>query len=145
MNDSTTQGQRAEDQAAASNAGAVSGLFRSLTGLIATFIAIARTRLELLTVELQEEVQRAAGLIVWGLVALVVGMMALLLGGLTVVFAYWDTHRVLAALLVTGAFATLALVAAIVFAVKLNSRPRFLDATLSELAKDSQVLQNKLD
>ena len=36
------------------------GLFRSMGNLAATLVGIAHTRLELLTTELQEEVQRAA-------------------------------------------------------------------------------------
>ena len=36
------------------------GLLRSLTRMLATLVALAQTRLELLTTELQEEVQRAA-------------------------------------------------------------------------------------
>ena len=133
-----------QSDTAGSAPGAVTGLFRSLSNLLATIIAIAQTRLELLTTELHEEVQRVAGVVVWGLIALVALMIGLMFGGLTIVFAYWDTNRVLASLLVTVGFVSMAIAAVLVLAVKSRSRPRFLDATLTELAKDSQALKDKL-
>jgi len=134
----------ASSENAAPAPGAATGLFRSLTNLFATLVTLAQTRLELLTTELQEEVQRAAGLIVWAFVALLAGMIGLILGGLTIVFVYWDTHRVLAALLVTASFFAFALVAVLVLVAKVNSRPRFLDATLTELARDSKSLADRV-
>src|SRR5437868_12176705 len=80
------------------------GLFRSLGNLAATVVGIAHTRLELLTTELREEVQRAAQLLLWAAVALLAGMLAAFLGALTVIFYYWETHRLLAALLITSVF-----------------------------------------
>jgi len=121
--------------------GAATGLFRSLRNLLATLLTIAQTRLELLTTELQEEVQRAVGMVVWAFVALVFALIGLLFGGLTIVFAYWETHRVLASILVTGGFLTLAIVAALVLMAKINERPRFLDATLTELSRDREALK----
>jgi uncharacterized membrane protein YqjE len=134
----------APNESAAPAPGAATGLFRSLTNLFATLVTLAQTRLELLTTELQEEVQRVAGLIIWAFVALLAGMIGLILGGLTIVFVYWDTHRVLAALLVTASFFVFALVAVLVLVAKMNSRPRFLDATLTELARDSKSLANRV-
>jgi uncharacterized membrane protein YqjE len=106
-------------------------------------VSIAHTRVELLTTELQEEVQRAAGLVIWAFVALLSAMIGLFLGGLTIVFVYWETNRVLAALLVTGGFFLVAAIAILVLLAKVNSRPRFLDATLTELARDSESLKNR--
>ena len=142
MSDAGDQATEA-DAATPHTGGAATGLFRSLLNLAATLVAIAQTRLELLTTELQEEVQRAAGAVVWALIALLAAMIGLLFGGLTVVFVYWDTHRVLAALLVTAAFVAIALSAVLVLVVKINSRPRFLDATLTELANDAKSMQGK--
>ena len=120
--------------------GAATGLFRSLSNLFATLVTLAQTRLELLTTELHEEVQHAVGVAIWAFVVLLAAMIGLILGGLTIVFVYWDTHRVLAATLVTAAFFAVALVAALVLIAKINARPRFLDATLTELARDSESL-----
>jgi uncharacterized membrane protein YqjE len=71
-------------------------------------------------------------------------MIGLILGGLTIVFVYWDTHRVLAAGLVTAGFFVMAAIAVIVLLAKINSRPKFLGATLTELARDSDALKNRV-
>jgi uncharacterized membrane protein YqjE len=128
-----------------SAAGAATGLFHSLRQLLATMIGIAHTRMELLTTELREEVQSAVGIVIWALVALFTLMIALMLGGLTVVFAYWETHRVLAAALVAASFFALTVVAVIVIVIKVNSNPGFMETTLSELKKDAQALKDKVE
>jgi len=122
----------------------VAGLFHSLNNFIATLVAIAHTRLQLLTTELQEEVQSVGQMLVWSFVALFAAMMALFLGALTVIFVFWDTHRILAALLMTGAFLLIAAIAAIVLWRKVQNRQPMLDATLAELAKDRDQLRARL-
>lgn len=117
------------------------GLFQSLSNFVGTFIAIAHTRLQLLTTELQEEVRQVARLLVWAFIALFAAMMGLLLAALTVIFAFWDTHRILAALLMTGAFVVLAVAAGLVLRMNLRAKPPLLDATLAELAKDRNMLK----
>jgi uncharacterized membrane protein YqjE len=124
--------------------GFATGLFKSITNLASTLVVLAQTRLELLTTELQEEVQRAAGLVVWAFIALLAAMMGLFFGALTIVVVYWDEHRVLAASLITAAFLVFAAIAVLMLVAKANSRPRFLDATLTELAKDADSLKSKL-
>jgi uncharacterized membrane protein YqjE len=120
------------------------GLFHSLSSFVGTLVSVAHTRLQLLTTELQEEVQRAAQLLVWAFIALFAAMMALFLGALTVIFVFWDTHRLLAALLMTGVLLGVALSAALVLRAKLKSRPALLDETLAELAKDRDQLRKRL-
>src|SRR5262245_41930914 len=122
----------------------VAGLFHSLNNFIATLVAIAHTRLQLRTTELQEEVQSVGQMLVWSFVALFAAMMALFLGALTVIFVFWDTHRILAALLMTGAFLLIAAIAAIVLWRKVQNRQPMLDATLAELAKDRDQLRARL-
>ena len=117
------------------------GLFRSLGNLAGTVVSIAHTRLELLTTELQEEVQRAAQLLLWAAVALLTGMLALFVGALTVILYYWDTHRLLAALIVTGVFAASAAVAVGMLFAKLRGKPHMLEGTLTELARDREQLR----
>ena len=81
--------------------GPVRQLIDSVSGLLATVIDIGRTRLELLTVELREELHQTAGLLVLGGVAVLAAAFGVLFAGLAIIFAVWDTHRILAAVLVT--------------------------------------------
>jgi uncharacterized membrane protein YqjE len=128
---------------AAPETGPVSGLFKSLANLVATVIAIAQTRLELLTTDLQEEMHRVAEILVWTLVALLAALIGLFLAALAIIFVFWDTHRLLAAVLVTSAFFVIALGAVVVLRVKIRTKPRMLDATLAELAKDREQLAGR--
>ncbi len=121
--------------------GPIGSLFRSLAKLAATFVAIAHTRLELLTTELQQEMHRVAEIMVWTFIALLAGGIGLFLAALVIVFVFWDTHRVLASVVVTGSFFTIALVAVLVLRAKVSSRPPLLEGTLAELATDASNLR----
>jgi uncharacterized membrane protein YqjE len=57
-----------------------------------------------------------------------------------IIFIFWHTHRVVASLSVTGAFFAIALAAGLVLRAKVRSKPRLLEATLAELAKDREQL-----
>ncbi len=123
--------------------GPVRRLIASVSGLLATALEIGRTRLELLTVELWEELHRTAGLLVFGLAAVLAASAGVLFAGLAVIFAFWDTHRILASVLVTLGFFALAAVTALLLRSRLRSRPRFLGATLAELARDEVELRGR--
>jgi uncharacterized membrane protein YqjE len=123
--------------------GPIRSLFRSLGQLLANVIAVAQTRLELLSTELQEEVHRVAEIMVWTLIVLLSAGIGLFLLALVVIFVYWDTHRVLAAVAVTGAFFAIAVVGGLVLRAKIKGKPRLLDATLTELAKDRASLAGR--
>lgn len=120
--------------------GPVGNLFQSLAGLLATFLAIAQTRLELLTNELQTEVHRAAEIVVLMLVVLIAAGIGLFMTALVVIFVLWDTHRLLASIVVTALFFCIALAAGYVLRLKLKRKPPMLEATLAELAKDREQL-----
>jgi uncharacterized membrane protein YqjE len=123
--------------------GPVSGLFRSLAHLLATAIGIAQTRLELLSTELQEEVHRVAEIMLWATVALLAAGIGLFLLALVIIFVFWDTHRLLASIVVTSVFFLIAAIAGLVLGAKVRSKPPLLDATLAELKKDRASLLSK--
>lgn len=120
--------------------GPIGGLLDSLRNLLATLTAIAHTRLELLSTELREEMHRVAEIMVWTVVALLAAGIGLFLAALVVIFVFWDTHRILASVVVTAAFFVIAVTAVLVLRAKVRSMPRLLDATLAELAKDRAQL-----
>jgi uncharacterized membrane protein YqjE len=123
--------------------GPVRQLIASVSGLLATALDIGRTRLELLTVELREEVHRTAEQLVLGLATLLAAAAGVLFAGLAIIFVFWDTHRILAAVLVTLGFFALAAVTALLLRSRLRARPRFLQATLAELAQDEIQLRGR--
>jgi uncharacterized membrane protein YqjE len=120
------------------------GLFQSLSNFAGSLIAIAHTRLELLTTELQEEVRQVGAILLWAFVAAFTAMLGLFLASLVVIFAFWDTHRIAASLAMIGMFVAMAIFAALVLRKKLREKPPLLDDTLAELAKDRDNLKARL-
>lgn len=133
-----------EAESPAPERGPISALFKSLSNLLATFVAIAHTRVELLTTELQQEMHHIAGILVWSFVALLAAGIGLFLAALVVIFLFWDTHRLLASVAVTALFFSIALGAALTLRSKVRNRPKLLESTLAELAKDRKLLERRL-
>jgi uncharacterized membrane protein YqjE len=116
------------------------GLIASLQRMLATLLTLAHTRLELVAVEIEEQLQRAASILLWSVAAIFFGSLTVLLLAITIVIAFWDEHRLLAAGLVTAAFALVALVAVISVRRQLRARPKLLSASVAELERDAAAL-----
>ncbi len=128
------------DPADTEASGPVSSLLGSLAKVLATVLGIAQTRLEILSTELQQEVAQAAQMLLWAFVAVFAAGTGLFLGGLVLIFAFWESHRLLAAVLVMGFFFLLAVAAVLMLRSKLKSRGRLFEATIAEFAKDREQL-----
>jgi uncharacterized membrane protein YqjE len=116
------------------------GLFESLTALAATLVAIAHTRLDLLSSDLEEERAHLFSLLVMALLAMFCVGVGVVLATLLLVVAFWDTHRLLVLGMLAGLFLAVG-IAAWVFALqKTKSKPRLFAASMSELLKDLQHL-----
>lgn len=115
-------------------------LLLSFSSLVATLIEIGETRLSLLATELQAEVDRAIGFILYAIAAIFLAAVGVVMASFALVVAYWDSHRLLVSLLVSGALLTAAFVIVLVLAARLRSRPPVLEGTLAELKRDRQAL-----
>jgi uncharacterized membrane protein YqjE len=127
--------------ASASEGAQRAGLFDSGKRVLGTVIAIVHDRFELLSTELQEEIGRVAFLLLWGAIALFFAFLGIAFAGLLVIIVLWDEHRVLAAGLIAALFLVLAAGAAMLAVRQVGAKPRPFDASLSELAKDRELLQ----
>jgi len=119
------------------------GLIASLRRVCATLIELAHTRLELVSVEVEEQIGAMAKLMLWGAAAIYFASLAMLLLAASIIIACWDSHRLLAALAVTLAFALAAVGAALGLRRRLRRRPRFLAATRGELKRDAAALDGE--
>ena len=117
------------------------GLMDSLRGLLATVVALLQVRADLLVTELEEQLHRLAGVLLWGAIALFCGTLTVLMLAFTVMVVFWDEHRVLAAALLTGGFAVVFVAALWSLRRRLAARPRVLSATLGELQSDVAALR----
>jgi len=123
--------------------GRCGGLFDSVKVLAGTLLAIAHTRLELLSTEIEEQRAWLGSMLVWTLVALFCAGVGAVLATLFVVMALWDTHRLLALgipailFLLGGALAWLILLG------KARAKPRLFAASLGELSKDRKEVTSR--
>ena len=116
------------------------GLVDSLTATAATMVAIVHTRLDLLSTDLEEEREHFVSLTLFALGAFFCLGVGVVLMASLLVFAVWDSHRLLALGALAATFLT-AGAAAIVVALKMvKAKPRLFSASLAELRKDRQLL-----
>ena len=117
------------------------GLFGSLRRALANLIELAHTRLQLLSVEMEARLLNSRLVMLWSVVALFSASLAMLMLTLTILIIFWDTHRLLAAGVITAFFALVAIAAALVVRHRVRTRPRLLAASISELKRDAEVLR----
>ena len=117
------------------------GLFASVRRMLATLVELLHARLDLVGVELQLEVQRATAVLLWAFAAIVCGIIAAVLLAVTVLIAFWETHRLLAAGCITAVFAISAVGMALYVRHRVHTRPRLFGSTLDELKHDVASLQ----
>jgi uncharacterized membrane protein YqjE len=115
----------------------------SFGALLVTLLEMTITRLELIFVELEEWVQGLVTIILWGLVAIFAAGASLVFGAVALILAFWDTHRVLVALLVAGGFLLITIGASWMIAFRLRSQREVFASTLSEFARDRELLKGR--
>jgi uncharacterized membrane protein YqjE len=117
------------------------GLFGSLRRALANLIELAHTRLQLLSVEMEARLLNSRLVMLWSVVALFSASLAMLMLTLTILIIFWDTHRLLAAGIITAFFALVAIAAALVVRHRVRTRPRLLAASIGELKRDAATLR----
>ncbi len=129
------------------NAGGASGerkgLLDSLTTLAATLVAIAHTRLDLLSTDLEEEREHLLSLLVLTLAALFCLGVGVVLAAILLVVAFWDTHRLLVLGALTGFFLAAGMAAWGYATHRARTKPKLFAGSLSELFKDGQHLVSR--
>lgn len=118
------------------------GILHSFRVLGDGLLATVQDRLELFSVELQEEKIRLIQIFFWISAAVFTGMMALMFASLSVVYLFWESAR-LAVLLGLTIFYTAA-VGAIVFAFRrfIARQPSPFAATCQEIGEDRACIRN---
>ena len=111
--------------------------------MASTLLAIFHTRIELLTVELQEETQRLLSYFILSLVALFCVIMTFLLGIFLVIVLFWDSYRVLAISGLIVFFGAVAALIALGIRRSYRKKPRMLAYTRNEIAKDLERLKSE--
>lgn len=117
-------------------------LSSSLKGLAATVLELLQLRLELLSVEAQEEVLRVGALLVYGAVAVAFLSLGVVFLALLITVALWDSHRLLALGVFTALFLLMGGVAAWLARERARSGTRLFSASVEELRQDREGLRS---
>lgn len=118
------------------------GLLSSARNLLATIVAILRTRIELAAAELEEEKIRLGEMVAYAAAAFFfLGFGAILLA-LFLTVLLWDSHRLLALGLATAGFLAAGAASAAAVMRRARARPPLFAATLAELARDRDALRS---
>jgi uncharacterized membrane protein YqjE len=117
-------------------------LGESLTRLGASSLQMARQRVELAALDVEEELLRVLGLLAGALVTALMLALALASAAATLVIYFWDGARVAAGMGVTAFFALAGALLAWRVARAVRDKPRFLAGTLAELDNDAERLRS---
>ncbi len=118
------------------------GIVGSLRSLGDGLLASVEDRVELFSVELQEEKFRLIQTVTWICVAVFAGMMAITFASLTLVYLFWESARLAVlgglAAVYSGAF----VVIIVAFRRFLARQPQPFAATLAEIREDRACIRN---
>lgn len=117
------------------------GLGDALSGFAATAIAMLRTRLELATVEFEEQREHIKITLVLLVVATVFSCFALIALSVAIVVLLWNSYPLAALFGVVAAYIVIA--AAAFYALKRSSMPKPFAATLHELERDAEAFRRR--
>lgn len=117
-------------------------LSSSLKGLAATVLELLQLRLELLSVEAQEEVLRVGALLVYGAVAVAFLSLGVVFLALLITVTLWDSHRMLALAVFTALFLLMGGLAAWLARERVRSGTRLFSASVEELRQDREGLRS---
>jgi len=115
--------------------------FQPLKTALATFSSSLHTRVELAITEIEEERERLKQTLVLTLLLFFGLSLGIILLTIFVVASFWDGGWVYALGCLAVLYLGVGLTAALILRRKASQRPKFLSATLAELAKDRDRLR----
>ena len=115
-------------------------LLSSLKNLLATGTSIAKTRLELISTDVQIARSRFISLLVMIIFALFFLFFGLVMLALLIVIYSWEADRILALTLLTSGFLAVGVILASLVLQSMRAMPKLFEATIAELQKDHEEL-----
>ena len=117
------------------------GLLHSAQSLLASLLALARTRLELFSTELQEGLIRMMFAVVGAMAVLLLSALGAGLAAAGLLLALAEQYRALAAAVMAAGFFALAGLAAWSMRRATREKPRLLGDSVAELERDYEALR----
>ena len=117
------------------------GFISSLAGLADNLLKTLQERIELISIELQEEKYRLVQLIIWISATVFAGGMTLTFATITIVYLFWDTARIAVLAGFTGLYGV-----ALFFVVRALRRvfthqPKPFEGTIESLTEDRECIR----
>ena len=119
------------------------GYIRSLRSLGDGLLAGVQHRIELFTIELQEEKLRLIRIFIWISAAVFTGMLAITFASLTLVYLFWASARLAVLGSLTALYASALVVIIISFRRYIARQPDPFAATLQEIGADRACIQTE--
>ena len=116
----------------------------TVKGATSALLELLGTRVELLGVEVREETRHVQRMLVRTVLAAFLAGSALVMAGVFVVVALWDTHRLLALGAVTLVYGAAGAVLLMGVRSALRERPTPFGATVGEFQSDLAVLRGRV-
>jgi len=118
------------------------GIIGSLRSLGENLLASVQDRLELFSIDLQEEKFRLIQTFIWISVAIFTGMMAVMFASLTLVYLFWESARLAVLGGLTTFYAVTLVIIIVAFRRFVARQPRPFSATLQEINEDRACIRN---
>jgi len=115
----------------------------SIRTTLSTTAKLIRTRLEILSTELEEQREWMQHLVLLAVAGLFFVSMGLVMLTLFVVALFWESHPVAVMGAFAGVYLAVGIWAMLTFRSKIKVRPRLFQTTTEELAKDEAQLTPK--
>ncbi len=115
-------------------------LSANLARLAASLLQILETRLELVSVETQEVLERFTSNLIWSLLTLFCGLLSLLLVIILVVALCWDHYRISSLLLLSGGSVIATFSLGLWVKQRWRQQAQFFSASLQALRDDRKGL-----
>lgn len=119
------------------------GILSSIRALADSLLAIVQDRIELVSVELQEEKLRLIQVFIWICAAIFTGMMAVMFASITLVYLLWDSARLAALGGLTLLYTVAAVTIVIAFRRYVTRQPKPFAATLGEIKVDRTCIRTE--
>lgn len=117
------------------------GILGSIKALLATFVAMAHNRVELFSVEMEEELARLVTVLVWSIGAMLFAVVGLTFLAVLILLVTGEPSRPFVAGILAALFLLVALGSALLARKVLHAKARPFDASLTELERDYEGLR----
>ena len=113
----------------------------ALSRLGENLIGTVKDRVELISIELQEEKYRFVQLIIWLSATVFAGVMTLSFATITVVYLFWDTARIAVLAGFTGLYGLALILVIIALRRVFTHQPKPFEGTIESLTEDRECIR----